>query len=52
MTAVTVSSPAKSAPRRVILVSVAAAILTMVLKFGAYLLTVPSASCRMQPNRR
>ncbi|MGE5603558.1 MAG: cation diffusion facilitator family transporter [Nitrososphaerales archaeon] len=39
MTAVTVSPPAKPAARRVILVSVGAAILTMVLKFGAYLLT-------------
>jgi cation diffusion facilitator family transporter len=39
MTAVTVGPPAKSAPRRVILVSIGAAILTMVLKFGAYLLT-------------
>ncbi len=42
MADVTVAQPAPaapSAPRRVILVSIGAAILTMILKFGAYLLT-------------
>ena len=39
MASVTVSSSGLSTPRRVILISIAAAIVTMVLKFGAYLLT-------------
>lgn len=39
MTAVPMTPTVHPAPRRVILVSVAAAVLTMVLKFGAYLLT-------------
>lgn len=39
MTTVTATPPAKSAPRKVILVSIGAAVLTMLLKFGAYLLT-------------
>jgi cation diffusion facilitator family transporter len=39
MTTATVSPPGPATARRVILVSVAAAILTMLLKFGAYALT-------------
>lgn len=39
MTTVSLGQPVQSAPRKVILVSIAAAIVTMGLKFGAYLLT-------------